>query len=64
MAQGFCPECESKLNLGREPKEGQRVTCASCGSYLMVVGLSPIELDWAFDDEEEFDLYEEFEDEV
>jgi alpha-aminoadipate carrier protein LysW len=62
MEEGYCPECDSKISLGRDPQEGQKVTCSSCGAYLEVVGLSPIDLDWAFDENEDDDWDEEEED--
>ncbi len=55
MAQGYCPDCDSDIKLGGDPRKGQKVTCPSCGAYLEVVGLSPIELDWALDDEEDYE---------
>ncbi|MGA9193294.1 MAG: hypothetical protein WBZ24_16330 [Anaerolineales bacterium] len=58
MAQGYCPDCDSDIKLGSDPRKGQKVTCPNCGAYLEIVGLSPIELDWAFDDDddEEYEL--------
>jgi lysine biosynthesis protein LysW len=55
MAQGFCPECDGSINLGNNPSKNQKVTCQSCGAYLEVVAISPIELDWAFDDDFDYD---------
>jgi lysine biosynthesis protein LysW len=51
MAKGYCPECDVTINLGKSPRKGQRITCFKCGSQLEVVGLSPIELDWAYDED-------------
>ena len=55
MTQGFCPECDSEVGLGKTPKIGQKVTCHNCGAFLEIVGTTPIELDWAFDDEDELE---------
>jgi lysine biosynthesis protein LysW len=55
MAKGYCIECEATLNLGKAPHKGQRISCFKCGADLEVVGLSPIELDWAYDEEEVWD---------
>jgi len=55
MARGFCPECDASIDLGNTPAKGQKVTCKSCGAYLEVVAISPIELDWAFDEEVDYD---------
>jgi hypothetical protein len=62
MPTGFCPECDADISVGPAPKKGQRVTCRKCGAYLMVASESPIELDWA-DDEEDLDFLEYEEDE-
>jgi len=51
MAKGYCPECDVTINLGKSPRKGQRISCFKCGSQLEVVGLSPIELDWAYDED-------------
>jgi lysine biosynthesis protein LysW len=64
MTDAFCPECDSKIYVESNPKEGQKITCPKCGAYLMVIGISPIELDWAHDEDEfiydaDFDFEEE-----
>jgi hypothetical protein len=51
MATGYCIECDTTLNLGKSPHKGQKVTCFKCGAVLEVVGTSPIELDWALDED-------------
>jgi len=69
-----CPGCKRSINLDPRPREGQRFTCPSCGDYLVIINLEPLELDWAFDDfepdwdpdegmwdEEEWEEEEEFE---
>lgn len=61
MAMAFCPECDTRIDLGPEPEEGQKVTCSNCGAYLQVVATSPIELDWVFEEYDDFDDYDEFE---
>jgi lysine biosynthesis protein LysW len=59
MAKGYCVECESALSLGNDPYKGQRVTCYKCGATLEVIGLSPIELDWVYDeDSDDFEDYD------
>lgn len=67
MTQGFCPECDSEVGLGKTPKIGQQVTCLNCGAFLEIIGTTPIELDWAFQDEDDFedvdvDLFEDDDD--
>lgn len=46
---GYCPECDSRIRL-RSPRLGQRIQCRECGTALEVVDLTPLELDWAFED--------------
>lgn len=58
MAEGYCPECDNAVKLGAQPKIGQHVTCMHCGAYLEVMSLSPVELDWATDEEDEVYEYE------
>ena len=45
----YCPECYSRVRL-RTPRLGQRIQCRECGTALEVVDLTPLELDWAFED--------------
>jgi len=60
MAIAFCPDCEEPVRVAT-PKLGQRVTCQSCGAELEIVEVSPLELDWAYD--ETSDDWEEEEEE-
>lgn len=53
---GACPECDANIVFNKAPFLGQKKTCSECLAELEVIGLSPIELDWAYD-------YEEFDDE-
>jgi len=53
MTKGYCPECDVAINLGKSLHKGQRISCFKCGAHLEVVGLSPIELDWAYDEDPE-----------
>lgn len=62
MAEGFCPDCDSTVDVGSNPKRAQTVTCGSCGAYLQVISVSPVELDWAYDDDE-VDVEYEYDDE-
>lgn len=50
-----CPECDGDLRFQNSPRKGDKVTCRACGAYLEVVGLSPIELDWVLEDDDEDD---------
>jgi len=55
MEMGFCPECDADISVGKKPFVGQKITCPNCGAYLRIISLSPIEIDWADDDYEDFD---------
>jgi lysine biosynthesis protein LysW len=50
MPTGYCPDCDGEINMSNSFKEGSLLTCSNCGAYLKVIGLSPTELDWAYDD--------------
>jgi lysine biosynthesis protein LysW len=53
-----CPGCGSTVVLSKGVKVGDRIDC-ECGEELEVISLKPLELDYAFDDED----WEEAEDE-
>jgi lysine biosynthesis protein LysW len=60
----YCPECDTKITFKKEPELGQRVTCRECSEILEVVELDPLELDWAYEeDDEEWDDWEDEDDE-
>jgi len=46
----MCPECEGEFRTGPILKVGQRLVCPNCDAELEVIHLSPLELDWAFDE--------------
>ena len=51
-----CPECDAEIEVDEfDVDKGDQLSCPECGSNLEVVGLSPIELDIALDDDEEED---------
>ncbi len=54
IARAYCPDCDESISL-RNPKVGQVMDCLHCDTELEVVGLDPLELDWAYassDDED------------
>jgi alpha-aminoadipate carrier protein LysW len=53
MPRGTCPECDSEVQVDEEADKGDVVDCPDCGTTLEVVGLDPIELDVATEEEEE-----------
>ena len=52
MRTAPCPDCGLEISL-YGPKEGERIGCPTCGADLEVIGLSPLELDWAYAEPEE-----------
>jgi len=34
---------------------GQKMTCPHCDAWLEVIELDPVELDWAYEDEDEWE---------
>lgn len=53
MATAVCPECGSNVNVRGIPERGQRLRCRECGTELRVIGLEPLELNWADEDWQE-----------
>src|SRR5919202_360843 len=53
MPRGTCPECEAEVQVDEDTDKGDVVECDDCGTALEVVGLDPIELDIAVEEEEE-----------
>ena len=53
MPRGTCPECEAEVQVDEDTDKGDVVECDDCGTQLEVVGLDPIELDVAVEEEEE-----------
>lgn len=53
MPRGTCPECEAEVQVDDDMDKGDLVECPDCGSTLEVVGLDPIELDLAAEEEDE-----------
>ena len=49
-----CPLCDSEVDLEEEElDEGDLLTCEECGGELRVVGLDPLEVELAEEEEEE-----------
>ena len=44
----FCIDCENPIKLESRPAEGELIVCSSCGTELEVIGVEPVELDWAY----------------
>jgi alpha-aminoadipate/glutamate carrier protein LysW len=51
--QAECPECAGQVTL-ESPERGEIVECAECGTELEVVGLEPMQLSPAPEEEEDW----------
>jgi alpha-aminoadipate carrier protein LysW len=50
-----CPQCEAAVEIDEfDVDKGEIISCPECGVDLAVVGLSPLELALAIDDEEDW----------
>jgi len=50
-----CPECEADVEMDEfDVDKGEIISCPECGVELEVVGLSPLQLDLAAQDEEDW----------
>lgn len=55
MAVATCAECDEEIEVSDRARVGQRVVCPNCGARLEVVSSNPLELDPAYDEEEDWD---------
>lgn len=69
MAVAPCPSCEGQITVPNNAKIGDNVRCPHCYEDLEVIEIHPIELDWAYDeddwyedDDDDWEEYEEDED--
>lgn len=61
MPLAACPECQSEIHVDEDVDKGEIVNCEECDIKLEVVGLDPIELDLASEDDGE-DYYDDDDD--
>ena len=47
-----CAECDSRIYFKKRPDLGKTVNCPECDTQMEVVSLSPLELYWAFEDDD------------
>lgn len=47
---GICPGCGARIRFQNKVQVGEFVICDECGDELEVIQMSPIKLDWAFED--------------
>lgn len=51
MKEAKCPLCGERIKVGVKPWVGQNVECPACEAILEVVELSPVSLDWPYEDD-------------
>jgi alpha-aminoadipate carrier protein LysW len=52
-----CPECDAEIEVDEfDVDKGDQLSCPECGSNLEVTSVSPIELDFAPEDDDDEDL--------
>ena len=49
MVSAYCPDCDGRIPFNPHAFVGQTVTCPYCDTDLEVIGVDPVELDWAYD---------------
>jgi lysine biosynthesis protein LysW len=59
-----CPECDGAIVFGTKMKLGKVIECRECGAMLEVISLSPLEFDFALEDEDSDEWEEDWEEEV
>lgn len=47
MAQVICPECGAEIELPEDVEENEIIVCSDCGVDLEVVSLSPLRVELA-----------------
>ena len=55
MKELICLDCSKIIVLEDDPSIGQTVLCPNCDAYFEITHLSPIVLDWAFEDDDDYD---------
>ncbi len=46
-----CVACRARIFFNRRPELGDYVTCPECQAHLEIVALSPLRLDWLYEDD-------------
>jgi len=54
VAIATCPDCGEKISIQGEIRLGREVTCPNCEAELEIVETVPVELDWVYDEDEEY----------
>lgn len=60
MPIASCPQCEAEIHVDEDVDKGETMICQECDASLEVVGLDPIELDFALEEKDEEDVDDEY----
>lgn len=55
MTTAICPACDRNIKVPNRPRIGQKLVCPHCDTDLEVIEVDPLELDWAYEDLDDFD---------
>jgi len=55
MAVATCAECDEEIEVSDRVRVGQQVVCSNCGARLDVVSTNPLELDPAYDEDDDWE---------
>jgi len=53
MAIATCIECDEEIEINGRPRLAQKVICPNCSAALEIASLNPLELDWAYEDDDD-----------
>jgi len=59
MQSAECPQCGKEVSVGSNPVIGKVLVCPHCKTDLEVVWLDPVELDFPYTEDEDFDEFED-----
>jgi hypothetical protein len=62
MKEVACLDCHSIIAIKGQPYIGQDLKCQSCGAELEIVHLFPIEVEWVYEDDGDYDDYDDYDD--
>ena len=63
MPWTFCPECDTRIQVPRSIQLQDQLECPECARLLEVIGLQPLELDLAYEPNQEYEGEWEWEEE-
>ena len=56
-----CLSCQAELRFHQNPRIGNMVRCHKCDAEFQVVWLKPLEIEWPWEDEDEYQEEEYYE---